>query len=137
MLINTLRRPLVERQYFDPTNEEHLASMDCFLRTGNWGAVQFYPELPFIEVPATVLTKFACHQRGVALETDIERAGRLATKELVPAVAPETRIERRRRLNAANAKITAQLAHQQQTEIASRLRAAEEEAELAAELQPA
>lgn len=102
---SSLRRPLVERQYFDPTNPKHLESLDTFLKTGNWGEVQFYAELPFVEVPITVLTKFAMYERGVAAETAEERAARLATKCLIEPKGPETNGQRRKRLAAANVKI--------------------------------
>lgn len=102
---SSLRRPLVERQYFDPTNPKHLESMDTFLKTGNWGEVQFYAELPFVEVPITVLTKFAMYERGVSIETPEERAVRMAGKKLIQQADPESRGQRRKRLAAANVKI--------------------------------
>lgn len=73
-------RCLVAREFFDPTNPKHLVSMDTFIRTGNWGDVQFYPELPYIEVPMTVLMKYVSHSRGVSRETDEEREARLSQK---------------------------------------------------------
>lgn len=109
MSLNTassLRSPLIAREYFDPTNPAHLESLDVYLKTGNWGAVQFYAELPFVEVPVTVLTKFAMYERGVRAETQTERAGRLATKTLVKEPAPETKIQRRKRLADASAMVT-------------------------------
>jgi hypothetical protein len=107
---SSLRRPLVERQYFDPTNPKHLESLDTFLKTGNWGEVQFYAELPFVEVPVTVLTKFAMYERGVSAETAQERAARLATKSLVEPRAPESNAARRKRLAAANVRVVQDLA---------------------------
>lgn len=56
-----LRRASINRQFFDPTNREHLESLRVFIDTGNWGSVQFYCEFPFTDVPMTVLTKFAKH----------------------------------------------------------------------------
>lgn len=99
----TLRQPLVERAHFDPTNPDHLASLDAYLQTGNWGAVQFFPELPFVEVPITVLTKFAMHQRKVRSETEAERKVRVATKPLIVRQAPETREQKQERLLRASA----------------------------------
>lgn len=49
------------REFFDPANPVHLASLKSFVNTGNWGEVQFYPELPYTNVPMTVFTKFAKH----------------------------------------------------------------------------
>lgn len=56
-----LRRASVNRQHFDPTNSDHIDSLRTFIRTGNWGAVQFYCEFPFTDVPMTVLMKHASH----------------------------------------------------------------------------
>lgn len=86
-MLNTaasLRKPLVEREFFNPDDPRHLASLDVFLKTGNWGDIQFYPELPFIEVPITVLTKFAMHARVVAPESATEREERISKKTLTP-----------------------------------------------------
>lgn len=103
-MLNTaasLRKPLVEREFFNPADERHLASLDVFLKTGNWGDIQFYPELPFIEVPVTVLTKFAMYARGVAPETMSEQTERLAKKTLSP-VRFETKEDRVARLARSN-----------------------------------
>ena len=67
-----LRRASVNRQHFDPSNPEHLASLRTFIRTGNWGPVQFYCEFPFTDVPMTVLMKHASHVLGVQRQTDEE-----------------------------------------------------------------
>ena len=75
---------LVNRTIFDPTNPEHVESFKTFLRTGNWGDVQFYPEIPFIEVPMTVMTKYCRHVLSVTAESAAERAERLAAKGVVP-----------------------------------------------------
>ena len=56
-----LKRGSVNRQHFDPTNPEHLESLKTFVKTGNWGKVQFFCEYPFSDVPMTVLMKFAGH----------------------------------------------------------------------------
>lgn len=58
---SVLRAASVNRQQFDPENRDHLASLQKFLETGNWGATQFYCEYPYTDVPTTVLTKFARH----------------------------------------------------------------------------
>jgi hypothetical protein len=82
IMSNILRRAFVTRQEFDPTNIEHIASLKCFVSTGNWGEMQFFAELPFIEVPTTVLMKYVQHQLGVSLETASERNTRLASLNL-------------------------------------------------------
>jgi hypothetical protein len=76
---------LVVREDFDPTEAAHVESLKVFLRTGNWGDVQFYPQLPFIEVPMTVLFAYTSHVLGVERESDSEKAARLAAKDLVPS----------------------------------------------------
>lgn len=70
------RAHLVNRQIFDPANEQHVDSLRHYLRTGNWGDIQFYEEVPFVEVPATVLTKYAQHMLSVTRETQQEREQR-------------------------------------------------------------
>lgn len=77
---DVLREPLINRAKFDPTNPTHLESFKIFLRTGNWGDIQFYSELPYIEVPMTVLMKYAEHKTGVNRESAIERSERLNSK---------------------------------------------------------
>lgn len=57
----------VNRQFFDPTNEEHLHSYLRFLKEARWGAVQFHCENPYTSVPETVATKFALHHIAVIL----------------------------------------------------------------------
>lgn len=54
-----LRNNGMKREEFDTNNPKHLASAKHFLETGNWGEVQFYPELPYLNVPETVLRKLA------------------------------------------------------------------------------
>lgn len=54
-----LKGVAVTRVVFDPRNKKHRESARQFLETGRWGDVQFIAELPFIEVPATVLNKLA------------------------------------------------------------------------------
>lgn len=116
----SLRRPIVERQLFDPTNPDHLESLDTYLRTGNWGEVQFFAELPYVEVPITVLMKFAMYERGVSAETEAERQVRFATKNLVQRVE-ESRRERRTRLRAATALTTLAVTAMNQQDTARRL----------------
>jgi len=98
----SLRQPLIERVCFDPTDPTHLESLDVYLKTGNWGAVQFFPELPFVEVPITVLTKFALHVRKVSLETDSERRARMVAKNLAVPTEPETKEQKQERLKRAS-----------------------------------
>lgn len=70
------RAHLINRQIFDPANQQHIDSLRHYLRTGNWGDIQFYEEVPFVEVPATVLTKYAEYMLGVTRETQQEREQR-------------------------------------------------------------
>jgi hypothetical protein len=81
-LSTTLRRSGANRTFFDPSLESHLESFRTFLRTGNWGDVQFYCEHPYTDVPMTVLMKAAMYTEGVVRETAIERSERLAAKTL-------------------------------------------------------
>lgn len=74
----------VRREQFDPTNEEHIASFKVFIRTGNWGAVQFYAEQPFTEVPMTVLMRFCQHSLSTIREDPTETRQRLEAKTLIP-----------------------------------------------------
>lgn len=89
-ILNRGRSP---REYFEPTNKKHLESLKVFLRTGNWGTVQFYPELPYIEVPTSVLMKFALHTLKVQAETVAERSARIASMALVQPAVAETDVE--------------------------------------------
>lgn len=75
-----LRKHMINRQVFDPQNPEHLQSLDQFIRTGNWGTIQFYCEHPFTDVPMTVLMKFAAATRRVSRETADERRERLSNQ---------------------------------------------------------
>ena len=54
-----LRNGRVTRVEFDPTDSDHRDSLSEFLETGNWGKIQFYPEVPYLNVPETVLRKIA------------------------------------------------------------------------------
>ena len=110
---NVLKKSLIRREHFDPANVEHLASFDTFIRTGNWGDVQFFAEAPYTEVPITVLTKFALDRRNLKRESSDEQAQRLAKKtNLVPFVlerlTPEqARAKRMSELNGTNAQLIA------------------------------
>jgi hypothetical protein len=76
----TLRRVIVKREEFDPYNKKHIQSLESFIRTGSWGSVQFFAELPHVEVPMTVLMKFVQHTLGVVPEGAKERSTRLSTQ---------------------------------------------------------
>jgi hypothetical protein len=56
--------------------------------------VQFYPQLPFIEVPMTVLFTYTSFLLGVGRESDVEKAERLAAKNLTPTPKVLPRKER-------------------------------------------
>ena len=93
----------VPRETFDPTNPLHIESFKHFVRTGNWGDVQFFTELPYIEVPMTVLMKFAMHALQVERESTDEKTKRLAGKNLIQFPKPETAEDKAARRQAANA----------------------------------
>lgn len=76
-----LARLTATRQLFDPTNEAHLESLKTFVRTGEWGATRFYCEQPFIDVPMTVLMKFAGHHLSTSRESADDRAARRLNEE--------------------------------------------------------
>lgn len=67
-----------KRTSFDPANPEHVESLKCFMETGSWGSVLFFPEFPYTEVPMTVLAKFAAHQLNVKRLSLAEKAIRAA-----------------------------------------------------------
>ena len=104
-LSSVLRKASVNRVSFDPQNEVHLESLQVFLRTGNWGAVQFYCEQPFTDVPMTVLMKYAMYQENTYRESTADRNARYATMNLVSGAPEETREQQAARLDAANKKI--------------------------------
>lgn len=60
-----LSRFRLRREYFDPKNAAHVASLKIFIKTGNWGEIQFFPEQPYENVPTTVLMKYAEHNLKV------------------------------------------------------------------------
>ena len=86
----------VPREVFDPSNARHLASFDVFIQTGNWGDVQFFPVLPYDDVPMTVLMAFAEYQRQVKREDKEARNVRfqLEKPELIRIGAPSVAAER-------------------------------------------
>lgn len=59
-----LRENRIPRVFFDPSNLEHVQSLNAFLDTGVWGKIQFYVEGPCTTVPETVLRKVAKHFVG-------------------------------------------------------------------------
>lgn len=67
-----LRRAGVNRQFFDPTDVKHIESLRSFIRTGNWGKVQFYCEFPFTDVPMTVLMKYTGYLLNAKRQSDEE-----------------------------------------------------------------
>jgi hypothetical protein len=85
---HVLNKPLIVREVFDPTSREHVLSFDVFLKTGNWGDVQFYPELPYVEVPMTVLMKFAEYHRDVQRESAADRVARIGSKKNLVVFKP-------------------------------------------------
>lgn len=98
------RARLVNREIFEPTNEAHVASLKIFLVTGSWGDVQFYPEAPYTEAPATVMTKYARHTLGVTVESFTEKAARLAGRNVITIPYAEEPVADR--LVAANVLMT-------------------------------
>ena len=103
------RARLVNREIFDPTNEAHIESFKIFLRTGNWGEIQFYPEVPYTEAPATVMAKYSRHVLGIVPETAVERSERLAARGVAQIGPSETREQAANRLANANALVRTQL----------------------------
>ena len=110
-MTDILRRTrLVNRVIFDPANPAHVESFKTFLATNTWGDTQFYPEAPFTEAPATVMTKYARHVLNVVVETANERDERLVARNvLTSAPIVETKEAYAARLANANALIKANL----------------------------
>lgn len=77
---NILREAVVKREQFNPQNVNHIKSLECFVKTGTWGDVKFHAELPYIEVPMTVMMKYIQHSLGVRSETAIQRSTSSITK---------------------------------------------------------
>ena len=88
---------------------DHGGGLVAAIAQDNVVGVQFHAELPYIEVPITVLMKFALHQLNTKRETGDERDMRLAKKNLVPWDTIETRKEQRKRLASSNIKIFEQI----------------------------
>lgn len=110
MMSDILRRArLINREIFDPTNAAHIESFKIFLRTGNWGDVQFYPEVPYTEAPATVMAKYSRHILDVEVETAVERSDRLAARGVLQFPTTETREQKDGRISTANAIVRDQL----------------------------
>lgn len=82
---------LVQREIFNPKSKRHVDSFKVFLKTGNWGAVQFFPEVPYIEVPMTVMVKYLRHTLGIQVETAAELAERMTTHNIKPFPASQTK----------------------------------------------
>lgn len=99
----------VRREIFNPENQIHIDSFKTFLRTGNWGDVQFYCEVPYEDVPATVMMKFAEFELNVVRETAKETQDRLSAKtdliRAVPLTAAQEADEKRARLAETNRKM--------------------------------
>jgi hypothetical protein len=74
---DVLKQPQVNRQKFDPANPLHIKSFQYFIQTGNWGDIQFFAELPYNEVPMTVLMAYAQATLGFKRETVAERNARI------------------------------------------------------------
>lgn len=81
-IATSLRAVSVRRETFDPTNSEHVESFRRFIETGTWGEVKFHVEVPFTEVPATVMMKFAAHALKVPM------AVRLVKGSATPVAKP-------------------------------------------------
>lgn len=80
----SLRRKGMQREFFDPANPAHLASLASFLKTGHW-IQQFFPEDPFNDVPTTVFRKYIGHNLGV----DVTNAQKATKRQpLVPPSPP-------------------------------------------------
>ena len=85
---------IVRREVFNPKLKRHVDSLKIFLRTGSWGDVKFYPELPYVEVPMSVMVKYLRHSLKVDVETAAELAARMAAKNIVSDPVPPTAEER-------------------------------------------
>lgn len=70
---HVLRSVSSHRVSFDPTNEEHCASLKAFLETGNWGKVMFHAEYPYSDIPTYVLAKYASHNLNAHRLTSAEK----------------------------------------------------------------
>lgn len=108
-LSTALRRHTVNRVSFDPSSESHLDSFDMFLRTGNWGDIQFFCEHPYTDVPMTVLMKFAMYKQSVQRETRAEHLVRTTGMNLAAPIV-ETTEQKQKRLHDTNARMALQVA---------------------------
>ncbi len=89
-----LRQAHVRREVYDPRNDDHMLSFIHFLRTGNWGEIQFLAEAPYTDVPMTVLMKYAQYTQGAPRETTEQRAARLeAIPHLIQFPKPKTQAQ--------------------------------------------
>jgi len=86
---NVLRHISSHRVSFDPTNPAHCDSLKKFLETGNWGAVMFYPEYPYTDVPTYVLAKYASHNLNAHRLTSAEKQLEAARARNAKAVTLE------------------------------------------------
>lgn len=82
-----------KREIFDPKNATHLASLKQFVKTGNWGNVQFHAELPYVEVPMTVLMKYAAYTLKVVPETAAKRSTRIAASKAIPWTSVQSSLD--------------------------------------------
>ena len=73
---SALRRHGLTREFFNPTNPVHIASMKHYMETGSY-TVQFYPEDPFIDVPMTMFRKYAGHHLNLRVTTAQKRDAKL------------------------------------------------------------
>lgn len=103
------RARLVNREIFDPTNEAHIESFKIFLRAGNWGDIQFYPEVPYTEAPATVMAKFSRHVLNIVPEAAVARSERLAARGILQMAPTESAEIRAARIARANDMVREQL----------------------------
>lgn len=105
-LSSALRRHTVNRVLFNPEDQRHVDSLKVFLRTGNWGDLQFYCEHPYTDVPMTVLMTFAMYELNTTRESHAEHAERLAKMNLSVYV-DETTEQKIARLADTNARMNA------------------------------
>jgi hypothetical protein len=98
---SVLRRHGMKREFFDPTNPVHIDSLVHYLQTGSWKQ-QFFPEDPFLDVPATVFRKYMGH----ALCVDVTTQQKIATQQVeVPKIVPSLGMVRMRRTEDERVKV--------------------------------
>jgi hypothetical protein len=93
---------VVRREVFNPKLKRHVDSLKAFLSTGSWGDVKFYPELPYIEVPMSVMVKYLRYSLKVDVETAAAMAERMAAKNVVTETPAPTKEERAAALAYSN-----------------------------------